>query len=381
MTPALLLIAATGTLVLLKARGMMTRYTDVLIVPAVFLAAALIGFVLGNGGWLLLAVFAGACVWAVWFAHRAPDPRPDLASPAPPGVTAPEGWRTHTLAALHMLVFKTVPLKDLEEPLHPEVRKHSNIVYGDAGNRPLHLHVYEPKSRDGSAMPAILFVHGGGWNSGDLNQLNIYANHFARAGYVTICMEYRLSGEAPFPHALEDVLTAIRWARANADQYGIDPARLALSGNSAGGHLAMMAAYGANDPQWNRESGHAGHDESVKALVNIYGGYDLTADWVRREPNIRAFLNARPDEVETYRRASPRFYVSAASPPTLILHGDLDLHSPIGQSDALAEDLFRFGVPCTYGRLAGWAHIFDVSEQGFEWAVGYMEPFLKEHLR
>ena len=375
------LAGISAALILAKRFGLMNRYTDVFIVPLAVFATALIVLLFGDGKTAL--IFAGlgvtAILWSIFIAHRAPARRTDLETEAPAGAVPPKGWSTHLQAFLAMMVFKTVPRKDLEGPLNPEVRKYSDLVFGTLNSRNLTLNLYEPK--DGKSLrPAILFVHGGSWKMGDKDQLHLYANHFARAGYVCVCMEYRLMQEAPFPAALEDVLTAVRWTRANAATYGIDPDRLAISGNSAGGHLAMMAAFAANDPQWDRSAGHADQDERVKALINIYGGYDLTADWVRKESHIRTFVNAEPHQIDKFRNASPRYHLTTDAPPTLILHGTLDLHAPVQQSDALAEDLKRLGIPYRYGRLDGWAHIFDATEPGFEWSIRWMTPFLAEVL-
>src|SRR3954469_10716803 len=119
---------------------------------------------------------------------------------------------------------------DLRGPVGPE-----------GGGRDLRCDVFRPPG-DVANAPAVLLVHGGGWRSGDRSQLRGYGILLGREGYVCVASEYRLVQESPWPAQIEDVKTAIRWMRENAKQLGIDPSKIAVEGNSAGAHLALMAA-------------------------------------------------------------------------------------------------------------------------------------------
>ena len=115
------------------------------------------------------------------------------------------------------------------------------VKIGTAGQEPLLADIFLPPKKELNR-PAILFVHGGGWIEGDRSQLRGYGILLARLGFVTMCNSYRLSNEAHWPAQIQDVKCAIRYLRANAQKLGIDPERIGVSGNSAGGHLSLMAA-------------------------------------------------------------------------------------------------------------------------------------------
>ena len=115
------------------------------------------------------------------------------------------------------------------------------LVYGKGGNRDLCLDLYEPASSD-ATRTAVILLHGGGWRGGNKEMMEVFGPELARHGFVALAAEYRLLGEAPWPAQIEDVKASIRWVRANADQLGIDPNKIALQGFSAGGHLSLLAA-------------------------------------------------------------------------------------------------------------------------------------------
>ena len=115
------------------------------------------------------------------------------------------------------------------------------VVVGKAGTRDLHADVFHPPG-DVRDAPGVLLVHGGGWRGGDRTQLRGYGLLLGREGYVCVACEYRLNPEATWPDHIHDVKAALRWMRANAGQLGVDPSRIAIEGNSAGAHLALLAA-------------------------------------------------------------------------------------------------------------------------------------------
>ncbi|MDR2937136.1 MAG: alpha/beta hydrolase [Rikenellaceae bacterium] len=141
------------------------------------------------------------------------------------------------------------------------------------GRRELHLDIYRPDNR--LAYPALLMIHGGGWNSGDRSMEAPMAAALATRGYVCIPVEYRLSPEALYPAAIYDVKAAIRWVRAHAADLGIDPNRIAVSGDSAGGLLADLAGATNGNPHYEGEGGYSHIPSTVQAVVDLDGVADL----------------------------------------------------------------------------------------------------------
>ena len=162
------------------------------------------------------------------------------------------------------------------DKLPPGVELQAGIEYGKGGEKPLVLDLFKPKQLK-HPVPGLILIHGGSWSGGSRKHNGVYCRHFAQKGYVVATIDYRLSGEAPFPAAIQDVNCAIRWMRANAAKLGVDPNKIGLVGGSAGGHLAMLAAYSAdtNDPELQGTGGHPGVSTRVQALVDLYGPNSL----------------------------------------------------------------------------------------------------------
>lgn len=295
--------------------------------------------------------------------------------PLPPGYPDNEAL----VAAILGGKLKLVDLQNITAPDAVEERLH--IAYGTGGGRTLQLDLYLPKERN-DPTPAILFLHGGGWKHGQRDQMKYYCVQFAAKGFVTATATYRLSGEAPFPAAVQDVKCAIRWLRKNRSTLMIDPERIAVSGNSAGGHLAMMVGY-ADDPALEGDGGHVGVSSRVCTVVNFYGPTDLTTDFAREQGLVRSFMDEKPMEeaLEQYRFASPLFHLTPEDPPTLIFHGTIDDTVPIAQADRLAQKLKGLGIEYVYERYEGWPHTMDLAEAINRRCIYQMEQFFKQHLR
>ncbi|MDP2291662.1 MAG: alpha/beta hydrolase [Actinomycetota bacterium] len=231
-----------------------------------------------------------------------------------------------------------------------------DVVFGSGGGRDLKCDVFLPP-QEGSARPAILLVHGGGWMQGDRSQLRGYGIQLARYGFVCVASEYRLSGEAVWPAQIHDVKAALRWMRANADRYGIDPARIAVSGNSAGAHLALMLA-GLADGEMEGDGGNAGVATDVAAVVAIYPPTELRVTHPR-DP-IGLLLGGTVDrDVED--AASPLAYVHPGYPPTMLVHGNADEVVPVEASFAMYHALVSAGAPCDLHVFHGEPHAFDAA--------------------
>jgi len=303
---------------------------------------------------------------------------PPVASPSKPPPAPGFQTREQVMAALQSGQIKTVPLFD---PLPPDVKFTMDITYGSVGDRPLKLDLYAPSQKPKS-VPALIFIHGGAWQSGNKRMYRVYAIRYAQRGYVVACIGYRLSNEDPFPAAVEDSKCAVRWIRAHASEYGVDPNRLCVLGGSAGGHLAMMVGYSPDDKSLEGAAGHPTVSSRVQAVVTIYGPCDLTVPAARDVDVVRKFLQGKTyDQApELYRQASPFHHLSSDDPPTLILHGTLDELVPIAQSDRLARRLKTLKIKHTYDRLEGWPHVMDLAQPVYRRCTWFIDRFLDQHL-
>ncbi len=173
--------------------------------------------------------------------------------------------------------------------------------------------------------PALIAVHGGGWQAGARSAFQFWGPYLAERGYALFAISYRLAkkGEKAFPQAVHDVLAAVQFVRASAGQFKVDPERIGLFGASAGAHLAALATLGGSSSIFKGaypKDPHATVSTKVKALIGVYGVYDLADMWRRyqlqspRENNIENFLGASPmDDPRLYFEASPINYATFAN--------------------------------------------------------------------
>jgi acetyl esterase/lipase len=306
-----------------------------------------------------------------------PPVLPDSGIDAPP---PPEGFKDRD-AAIEAVMTGEVRLITLPADIPEFVREFKDVEYGNVGGDALKLDLYLPKAAD-KPVPGLILLHGGGWESGRRRHCLYYCLHFAQQGYAAATITYRLSDEAKFPAPVQDAKCAVRWMRANAATYGIDPDRIGLVGGSAGGHLALTAAYTTDVPQFEGDGGHQDTSSRVQAVVNLYGPSDLTTPQARETDAVRKFLGAAYWRApERHTEASPLAYVTPDDPPTLILHGTVDEMVPIEQSDALAARLAKHGVPVVYDRLEGWPHLMDAAQVVNERCRFFMDAFFDQYLR
>lgn len=329
----------------------------------------------------LLAVAAAGAGWWLFLDGRAPAQRPDLAR-VPVAVPPPApGYPTMNMIMVAFVLGRIEAANiNQEHPAPAGVAVERDVVYGNAGDRPLKLDLYRPATLPPSPTPILMFIHGGGWSGGDKRDYAIYCNKFAGLGYVAISVGYRLSGEAKFPAAVQDFNAAIRWARANAGTFGGDPARIAVLGGSAGGHLSMMVGYAPEVAEFQGDAGNPGVPTRVQAVVDLYGPVDLTTPIGQRAPQVSSFLGKTWEEApELFTKLSPITYVDKDDPPTLIIHGTLDDVVPVDQSDLLAEKFQALGKDYWYARIDGWPHTLDIVWKNFEHCSALIHEFLKAH--
>jgi len=247
------------------------------------------------------------------------------------------------------------------------VTRERDIEFARAGGRVLRLDVYRSETPATGRRPAILEVHGGGWVIGDKREQGIpLLGHLAANGWVGFNANYRLSPAATFPDHLIDLKRAVAWIREHADEYDVDPDFIAVTGGSAGGHLAALLALTAGDPAY--QPGFEDADTSFQAAVPFYGVYD----WTNRqgvghpymlpkflEPWVmKAFIDEEP---EKFRAASPIDQVGADAPPFFVLHGDKDTLAPVEDARLFVERLRDVSPePVIYAELEGAHHAFDL---------------------
>ncbi|CAN5238174.1 alpha/beta hydrolase [soil metagenome] len=248
------------------------------------------------------------------------------------------------------------------------VERTRNVVFHREERRILRLDVYRSRAdKDAGRKPAVIQVHGGGWILGSRSEQGIpLLNHLAANGWVGFNVDYQLSPRATLPDHVIDVKRAIAWVREHADEYGVDPERIAITGGSAGGHLTALAALTANDPEL--QPGFEEADTSVIAAVPFYGVYDLSDELGVYYPELREWLFERvvikkriSDDPELFRSVSPTHRIHADAPPFMVFHGDSDSLVPVADArefvrrleDASSEHVL-------YVELPGAEHAFDL---------------------
>ncbi len=229
------------------------------------------------------------------------------------------------------------------------VQAELDIAY--AGGSPAQkLDLYLPTGIATAPRPAIVVVHGGGWRGGD-KQRGQWARipaQYASYGYVAISVNYRLTGEAPWPAQIEDVKAAVRWLRAHAEKHAVDVDRIGAYGNSAGAHLVSLLGLVKQSDGLEGSGPHQAQSSMVQAVCASATPTDFL-NW--REPGAvperlgRTFLAGPGDTLrDRARQASPITYARGDAPPFLLIHGTADRTVPIGQSDRFAKALRAAGA-------------------------------------
>jgi pectinesterase len=260
-----------------------------------------------------------------------------------------------------------------------------DVVYASPGGRDLHLDVIMRKTRPKSPRPAIVFIHGGSWKFGNKGQFRRQAAWLAdRLDILGACIEYRLSGEAQFPAALLDAKCAVRWVRSVAEEYRIDPKRIAVCGGSAGGHLSAMMAVTNGLREYEGDGGHSDFASDVQMAILFNGEFDMW-DLVDKGSLIDAmdsFFGGSPEEIpKRYDEASPIQRLSKDTPPMFFLHGDQDRCVSHKQALAMVKRLTELGVPAEAEIYDGKPHAWFNKDPDWKITIERVEPFLKEHFQ
>ena len=247
------------------------------------------------------------------------------------------------------------------------VRSERDVPYAATDNPRQTLDLYLPAEPASDKLPVIAFIHGGGWRKGDKATGARPLLRFARGGkYAGVSIAYRLSGEATWPAQMHDVKAAIRWIRAHADDYGLDPDRIAVWGRSAGGHLALMLGVTGDLPEFEGDLGpHVGESTAVSGVANWFGVTDMMAmvgqatAFDRAGPDAPEALllgGVLPENADAARAASPVTHVSPGDPPVLTIHGTEDWTVPYDQAVRLHTALAEAGVISYFITVNGAGH-------------------------
>ena len=290
---------------------------------------------------------------------------------------APPGY-TDYKDAQKALITGTVPRFQNPQEIPESIAFHDDVVYGTHNEVELSLDIFVPKALD-TPRPLMFFIHGGGWSAGKKEDYLYYCVEFAKLGYVTASVQYRLTPKHTFPANIQDVKCAIGFLRTNAEKYHIDSSSVVAIGGSAGGHLSLLAGY-AQDPALDCPDAHHKEDTSVQAVVNIYGVVDCTTPVAIKAHQVINYIGKPYSEAkESYETSSPLHHLDASDPPTLTIHGTIDELVPISQADTLHTALNKLGIVNYYDRIEGWPHSMDVAQPINDRCRYVIEQFLSIH--
>lgn len=272
---------------------------------------------------------------------------------------------SYTVASTYKKLVKKHPdIKEVAIPEAPNLKIQKNLVYGTIGDRKLHLDRYENTSV--SNAPAIILVHGGGWKSGDKKLMAPLAAHLALKGYQCFAVEYRLSDEAKYPAAIDDVTEAIRFIRKHAKEYQINKDNIVVLGASAGAQIATLVGYLEAD--------------LVRAVVNIDGVLAFRHP-ESSEGDMAAFwLGGVYEEAqENWENASPINHVSKNSPPILFISSSF-LRFQAGRDDMIKK-LDNYNIFSDHYTLPGSPHSFWLFHPWFEETLNHITVFLDKTIK
>jgi acetyl esterase/lipase len=213
-------------------------------------------------------------------------------------------------------------------------------------------------------LPVIIWIHGGGWQNGSKDGCPPLRNGYTQRGYAVASINYRLSGHAVFPAQIEDCKAAIRWLRAHAQEYHLDPQRFGVWGSSAGGHLVALVGT-SGDVKAFDVGPNLDQSSRVQAVCDYFGPTDFTvfvstpgyeSHATASSPEAKLIGGAVMENKEKAARANPITYVSKDDPAFLIVHGDKDPLVPLNQSQLLYDALKRAGVSVHFHTIKGAGH-------------------------
>lgn len=266
-------------------------------------------------------------------------------------------------------------IKPVENTRITGVMERLGNTYKELGYRGLQMDVFYPENKKMAMLPGILFVHGGGWKSGDRTLQIPLAKALAAKGYVTAVVEYRLSLEAKFPAAVFDIKDAVKWLKANGEQFRLDANKIAISGSSAGGHLANLVGF-TNGQSRYEEAPQNPNSSQVHAIINMDGVLAFHHP-DSEEGEVAAFwLGGTYEEVpEIWKAASPLYQVGKNAVPVMFIHSQFPrFHAGRGE---VVSKLDAMGIYSEIHAVENSPHTFWLFEPWFDYTVALMDRFLR----
>jgi acetyl esterase/lipase len=281
------------------------------------------------------------------------------------------------LAAAPLLLAQQPPKVTVPEGVAFE----RDVEYANPDGQHLKLNLARPKTGDGP-FPAVVCIHGGGFRAGSREGYNNTILKLAQNGYVAVTVSYRLAPKYRFPAAVEDTKAAVRWVRANAKTYDIDPDRIGVTGGSAGGHLAQFLGVTADVQEFDGDQ-NPGPSSRVACVVNFYGPSDFTRSYGKSVDAAEVLPLWLGGDLTTAKRAhlraSPLYWVTPNAAPTLCIHGTKDTYVHHEQSELLVAKLKAAGVEAELLLLDGAGHGFKGADA--DKAEKAMLDFFAGHLK
>ncbi len=223
--------------------------------------------------------------------------------------------------------------QDTQGLVPPGTRVEKNIAYVKDGHERQRLDIYLPAKGDGP-FPVIIWLHGGGWIRGSKD--NCHAAPLTAQGYAAVSMNYRFLQQAPFPAQLDDCKAAVRWLRANASKYHLDPDHIGVMGASAGGHLAALLGTTAGSKEVPEHGEHLDRSSKIQAVIDQFGPLRINNDQTNKSKVLS--------------------YITKDAVPFLIVHGDADKSVPLAGSEQLTAALKQAGADVTLHVVKGGGH-------------------------
>jgi acetyl esterase/lipase len=260
-----------------------------------------------------------------------------------------------------------------------------DVEYGKAGDLPLLLDIVRPKVASEKPLPVIAFIHGGGWRGGSKSGgIGAVMPFVATGNYFGVSIEYRFSNVAIWPAQIHDCKAAIRWIKANAKKYNLDPEKIGVWGSSAGGHLVSMLGVSSGVKELEGCNGSPGQSSQVACVVDFCGPSDFAG--VARLKNGAGRGAYGPccglvggpieEKADLSKAASPLTYVSKDAAAFLIMHGTADNVVPLEQAEVLHAALKKAGADTTLVKIEGGGHGFGGPE-----VQKRVQNFFEKHLR
>jgi acetyl esterase/lipase len=256
------------------------------------------------------------------------------------------------------------------------------VTYSRQGGAELKMDIYRPKDAP-SALPAVLIIHGGAWMNGDRTAMATLASGLAAKGFVAATLDYRLAPASHWPAMLDDCQAAVRFLRANATRYQVDPRRVAAAGPSAGGHLALLL--GTRETRIDHPPEYPEQSSKVEAVLDFFGPTDFSQDWPHGDyydAMFEAVLGKpRAEAEEDLRLASPINYVDKDSAPVFIFQGLADPLVRPHQSQLLEAKYRSLGLPVKSIYVEGVGHELPFNNPKVRSAVVQAITWLEQQLK